>query len=1415
MRPTAFAFGFFVWLTFFLVLCVYASAQTSGPKSLIPQAVDETNLTLLKGNTHPLARPEFDRGPAAPSLPMEHMLLLLMRSPEQEAALQTLLNEQQDKSSPNYHKWLTPDDFGLQFGPSDQDIQTVTRWLESHGFQVAKVAKGRTVLEFSGNAAQVQEPFHTAIHKYFVSGEEHWANTNDPQIPSALTPVVAGVVSLHNFRKKPLVRRNGTFFRSQASGDVKPLVTGVGGQFFALGPTDFAIIYNVLGLWNATPAVDGTGQTIAIVGRSNINMKDVRDFRSLFGLPPNDPQIILNGPDPGLVPGDETEADLDVQWSGAVAKNATIKLVVSESAFSSATDGVDLSAIYIVDNNIAPVMSESFGECEANLGTAGNAFYNALWEQAAAQGITVILSSGDNGAAGCDNGSFETTAKKGIAVSGLASTPFNVAVGGTDFDDANNHSQYWNPTNDPVTQASAKSYIPEMTWNDSCAQHGLNGCASAPSTGSNLVAGSGGPSAQYTKPSWQTGPGVPADGKRDLPDIAVFASNGFTGSFYIICETDVVTPPSSSCNLNNLGFTFQGVGGTSASAPAFAGIMALVNQKTHARQGNPNFILYKLAAKAGNSCDASNLATVTNSSCIFYDTTKGNISVECAGGSPNCSSAVAGGIGVLVDPSNTSSPAWTTTVGYDRATGLGSVNAANLANNWSSVTFTPSATALSLSTNPATNPIRITHGQSVNVNITVSPTSPQPTGDVSLIATQGTDSFGFDSLTLSNGAASGTTNMLPGGTSYSVTAHYGGDGTYGSSDSNPVTVTVNPEASKTTLGIVTFDPSTGKVTSTNAKTFVYGSPYILRVDVTDSSATNCSDPNTLTFAYGCPTGTVTLTDNGNPLDTGTFTLNSLGFFEDQRIQLPGGSHNLVAGYNGNNSYTASTSATDAVTVTPSPTTTRIDTNDNPVIGTVGVPFRLNMTTRSNSSGVVPTGTYTVFDSGSAVNGTSTILSGQPGSSRSGAFVQGSVTFTFSRPGSHILTATYSGDSNYAGSTSVNSFTVNVNNPTTTTIASSSLDIIAGNTITLTAIVDTTVKSPTPSNNVVFNGTGDGNFPGTIIYTSITDASGNAALQASLTVAPLRTEQLSAFFNGDANYASSASAPLNITVVTPDFTFGASSSTLTVPAGQTGTLPLTLTPATNLTSSVNLSITSTGMPAGSASSFAPNPVTLSNSVPSTVIFSVTVPAPSSTSGVMARSVKQAALFPLPRGGWLAISLTTGLGMVALLLLPGRRRFRASLGLGLVCVCALILAIGCGGGGSGAVAGGGGGGGGPQLVGTTTTITAANSKVAFPAPAQFTITVSPASGSTPPTGTVNLTDNFQVFQTLPLTNGQAQVQIPALHVGAHTMVAKYSGDTRYQASTSAAFTQIITGSTGVQITAVTGVVAHQIFVTITVQ
>lgn len=655
--------GYFTCISVILCASAVAQAQTASVRPLITQPIDEGQLKTLAGNVHPLAKPANDQGAAPADLPMDRMLLVLNRSAVQESALETFLAAQQSPASPQYHKWLTPQQFGQQFGASDEDLKTITAWLQSHGFAVNNIANGKNVIEFSGNAGQVQETFHTAIHKYVVNGLSYWANSTDPQIPVALTGAVAGVATLHNFGKKAQIISTGKQFQAQVG--ARPEFTSDG--TYALAPGDYATIYNINPLYNA--GINGTGVTIAVVGRSSINVSDVTSFRSTFGLPVNNPQIVLNGPGTRDLGGDEeAEAVLDTTWAGAVAPYATVKLVVS--ATTNTTDGVDLSEQYIIDNNLGDVMTESFGDCEADGYSQGDAtFYSSLAQQAAAEGITYAVAAGDSGAEGCDSPT-ETAATGPISVNILASNPYVVAVGGTEFNENGNYSAYWASTNNDTTQASALSYIPEDVWNESCS------VAQCGSTNAALWAGGGGASVFYSKPSWQAGvTGIPNDGARDVPDVALTAAGH---DAYLLCL-------DGSCTPNRRGeIELEGYSGTSAATPSFAAMMALLVQKTGGRQGQVDNVLYTLAASESlSSCNASNTSALPASYCIFHDVTIGN-------------NAVPGETGY-----GTSSALYQAGVGYDQTAGLGSVNAANLVDafagggtpqlsvNATSLTFSP------------------------------------------------------------------------------------------------------------------------------------------------------------------------------------------------------------------------------------------------------------------------------------------------------------------------------------------------------------------------------------------------------------------------------------------------------------------------------------------------------------------------------------------------------------------------------------------------------------------------------------------------------------------------------------------------------------------------------------------------------
>lgn len=887
------------------------------------------------------------------------MLLVLKRSPEQEVALESLLNHQQDESSPNYHAWLTPEQFGQLFGPSDADIQAVTDWLQSHGFNVAKATKGRTIIEFSGTARQVQEAFHTEIHKFVVNGEEHWANASDPQIPMALAPAVFGPATLHNFRKHPnFVRSNIPWAAGKTVPGSRPQITFTSGNH-GVDPADFAKIYNVPNMLNPTPPAqefDGNGIVVAVVGRSNINVSDINDFRSLFGLPQNFSQsnVILNGPDPGNLGqfdvGEELEAVLDATWSGAAAPAATIDFVVSQS--TETTDGVDLSAVFIVDQNLGNVMTESFGMCEENATAAFVSSEQSLAQQAAAQGITYVASSGDSGAT-CGSGANPNL----VATQIPASTPYTVAVGGNMF--IANDSTFWNATNSQSTFESAIRYIPEIVWNEST---------------QNPEASGGGVSILFNKPVWQTGvTNIPSDGKRDVPDVAFDAAAQHDP--VIICVADIQSqqPGGLTCVPNAQGeFTVLPIGGTSVAAPSFAGIMALVNAAQHNRQGQANYVLYKLAANEVTNptlaqCNASTGSGPTSTACVFNDVTSGN--------------------NVVPGEAGTSFQAGS---GYDLATGLGSANVANLIQAWSSVRTTASTTAVS---SPTVFPI--THSQSATFTITVAPQAGRavPTGDVTLLANTGPSGaqLGIAAFTLNNGTVTASTGNLPGG-QYNVTAHYEGDGTFAPSDSlSDVPVNVKPEASTTQIQVVMVDPNTGQITN-NVTSAPYGSNIAVRVDVSTSLSGACPIN---TIATDCPAGTITLTANGQPLDGGSFTLNSLGNAEDQNVStsLSPAPYQLSASYAGNASFVPSGPATDSVKISQATTTLSVTLSSNtiPAGGTV----TLTAFVTTQSFGTPPSGTVTFFSGGAQLGNPIAVTGGFSSTGPGFAIASASLTTSLS------------------------------------------------------------------------------------------------------------------------------------------------------------------------------------------------------------------------------------------------------------------------------------------------------------------------------------------------------------------------------------------------------------------------------------
>ena len=667
-----------------------ALAQTAGGRAQpqITQAVNDGILVSLAGNTRPEARNAAnDRGRIDDATPMPHLKLQLRRPAAQEQAFQTLIDQLHDPHSPNYHHWLTASEIGARFGPAASDVARITGWLEQNGFTVNLVYPNGMVIDFSGTAGQVRTAFHTAIHNLSVNGVTRFANMSDPQIPAALAPAVSGVVSLHNIPPRRYFKPKSDYT--------------VGSGSFLVTPSDLATIYNFNPLYAAGDT--GQGQSIYLLENTDLySTGDWTTFRSTFGLSgytgaslstvhPAPPQGANNCADPG-VNGDDSEAILDAEWASAAAPSAAIVMATCTDI---------LTAIQNLVNASSPpaIMSISYGECEMFNGSAANAAFNTVYQQGAAEGVSIFVSSGDNDAALCDNRGSASGASDGIAVNGWASTPYNVSVGGTDFGDtyAGTNSTYWSSGN-TATYGSALSYVPEIPWNNSCASqllaffvsgssltYGSTGFCNTSTRGHTIVGGSGGPSSIYAKPSWQSGLlGNPADGVRDMPDVSLFAANGVWKHYYIFCWSD---PNNGGIPCTGPPSSWRGGGGTSFSSPIFAGIQALVNQYTGSAQGNPNPVYYKMAnteygASGSSACNSSNGNTI-GSSCIFYDVTLGDIDADCLSGSPNCY-LPSGTYGVLSTSTTSYQPAYPAQPGWDFATGLGTVNVYNLVTNWAS-----------------------------------------------------------------------------------------------------------------------------------------------------------------------------------------------------------------------------------------------------------------------------------------------------------------------------------------------------------------------------------------------------------------------------------------------------------------------------------------------------------------------------------------------------------------------------------------------------------------------------------------------------------------------------------------------------------------------------------------------------------
>ena len=723
-----------------------ASPSVNAAPSLIVAPINSNDTVTLVGNTYPLATSAADQGRVSGEQQLGPMFIALRRSAAQERALAAFSERQLDVASPDYHHWLQPQEFGLRYGPNDADILAVTAWLKAAGLQIHDVSEGRIAIEFSGTAAQVQEAFGVEMHRYLVNGASSIANDRDPQIPRALSPVVAGVAGLNTFSIKSATPHGN------APSAAPP--TGIGAtpelsyqddsySYAFMTPRDFATIYNSLPLWNASKPIVGHGVTIAVVGDNDVKSDDITTYQSTFGLQKNAPLTLLVGSDPL---GSSETSTVALEMASAAAPGASLELVVPEGG---ATLTSILSAIdYTVNKVDAAIVVFPYFECERSLGSSNNVLINGYWQLGEMKGMSILVATGDFGSAGCNSSGGPDSAggsQGGLEVNGFASSPFVTAVGGTDFAwqwGTNQFSTYWNAPSSPIQYESAKGYIPEVPWNVTCTNALLlqgqdyllqdveNGKLPDYTTNQNLcsanynnsyykpllhsIASGGGQSnctavdssgncqagSFYSKPSWQKGTGVPADGKRDLPDVSLFASGGWLDVQQFGVEFDPPTPiipsteilvcysggtPSHACSYGSYtDVAYQTYGGTGVAAAYWAGILALVVQKQGGEyQGLVNPTLYTLFS-GENLTNCNTRVVAAGNTCVFYDISAAVTNgVACVPGSSKDCYVIPGSTGEY-ETTFGILDGYTAGVGYDQTTGLGSVNITNLVNKWPS-----------------------------------------------------------------------------------------------------------------------------------------------------------------------------------------------------------------------------------------------------------------------------------------------------------------------------------------------------------------------------------------------------------------------------------------------------------------------------------------------------------------------------------------------------------------------------------------------------------------------------------------------------------------------------------------------------------------------------------------------------------
>ncbi len=875
-----------------VVLGLSASGQ-SLVQDRIVQSLADGKISALAGTVSPKARAEYDQGAVDGSMRLSGMSMTFAPTASQQAALTSLMKAQQTPSSPSYRKWLTPQEYAARFGMSQADIAKVSSWLQSQGFTVDKVADSQNAIWFSGTAATAEAAFHTAIHNYSVNGETHFANAAPVSIPSALAGSVIQVGGLSDFKLKPHVVRPS----SANQNGLHPDFTSGASGYHSIQPGDFAVIYDMNPLYSG--GLTGSGVTIGVIGQTDIVMADITSFRAASspalpaygtaGGPTFTNFLIPTSADPGISYNDIGEADIDIEWSGGVATNANIIYVNSTNVL----DSLQYAIANQINSLTIPILTMSYAGCEVGFSSAEVNSLETSFQQANVQGQTVLNSSGDSGAAACDvqtnPNSPITTATQGLAVNYPASSAFVTGVGGSEFmgdGTAANPSlgsdTYWtaNGSNDVIT--SAKSYIPEMAWNDT---------TFAIANGGGLSAGGGGVSTLFAKPTWQAGvAGIPADNSRDVPDISLDASADHDP--YLICTQvqlasngSIVSSCTNGFRLSDPGGSddtfLQQVGGTSVAAPAFAGILAVIEGKLGTPLGNIDPYLYTLAANS------------TVYATAFHDVTTGNIIVPCTPGTPSTA-------GAATQCPSSGQFGYSAGTGYDQATGLGTVDGNALATAFATLSVTPGTTT-TLTVSPAAPVVEDT--VTLTATVAASAGTVTPTGSVVFTV----DGTALPSVAVAAGVAMTTTSFSTGGI-HKVTAAY----TPGTNDNFFSSTTTQSITVQATGGIST---STA-IVLTPATTVAVGGSLTIAATVTANPATGTL-PGTVNFFAGADTsGTqlnpspVAVTPTTPGVGTASFTVSNVQLSQGFVVGL----NSVTAHYTGNSGY-AESSGTATITVT--------------------------------------------------------------------------------------------------------------------------------------------------------------------------------------------------------------------------------------------------------------------------------------------------------------------------------------------------------------------------------------------------------------------------------------------------------------------------------------------------------------------